>query len=65
MEQAAQPSKGQQSSGPEFEFCSDHSLELVHSHPELKYPRLRFKIWMLCRVALWTEMVEQKINSEV
>ena len=25
----------------------------------------KFIIWMLCRVALWTEMVEQRINSEV
>ena len=23
------------------------------------------KLWMLCRVALWTQMVEQRINSEV
>ena len=25
----------------------------------------RLYIWMLCRVALWTQMVEQTINSEV
>ena len=35
----------------------------VFSSLEVGYARVY--IWMLCRVALWTQMVEQRINSEV
>ena len=48
---------------------SAHALDLTLTQSTaLPSARLKLKqgyIWMLCRVALWAQMVKQRINSEV
>ena len=45
---------------------SKQLLYFVRGQGQKKRPKTyNKKLWMLCRVALWTQMVEQRINSEV